>query len=489
MGAPDLAAPGIYAECVAPRRAARHGISREAYRTAFAICEISLDFAVSTAGFLFAHAMGARLFAGAALHSSMRGSAATAIVVGLLIVVLMQREGAYRGGSGLLRIRETERAIRIPVQSLALRYAIGLLMGSRFYPSDFFIAAVLIPALVAAGRQLRFLIAGRIQAGVSGPRRAVIYGAGETARSVFSALLDAPRLGLQPAALIGAVAGRFSVSLAALGYRNRSSMPILRGPMTAGRLQALQCDLLLIADHNLSGEERDAAIVAGRQAGCEVALVLGPPAWHRGNESVDIDGLRIASVTRRSTPWHDAAIKRTTDVLLSLALLTAIAPLLLVIAVLVCLDSPGPPLFVQKRVGQNGRLFHILKFRTMVAGASKYSLSPRSSCDPRITRIGRVLRRLNLDELPQLLNVLAGTMSLVGPRPEMPFITETYDAHSRQRLEVIPGLTGLWQLSADRSAPIHENLEYDLYYIRNRGFFLDLAILAHTLMFAMTGGI
>jgi lipopolysaccharide/colanic/teichoic acid biosynthesis glycosyltransferase len=170
-------------------------------------------------------------------------------------------------------------------------------------------------------------------------------------------------------------------------------------------------------------------------------------------------------------------------------LLVLLAPILFLIAILIRLDSPGPALFVQKRVGRNGELFDIFKFRSMVVDAPKYSLSPTSSSDPRITRIGRFLRRMNLDELPQLLNVFMGTMSLVGPRPEMPFVVERYNARHRQRLQVTPGITGLWQLSADRAFPIHQNVEYDLEYIRNRSFVFDLAVLVHTLLFAMTGGI
>jgi len=117
----------------------------------------------------------------------------------------------------------------------------------------------------------------------------------------------------------------------------------------------------------------------------------------------------------------------------------------------------------------------------------QYEFSPQSPNDPRITRVGRFLRRTSLDELPQLLNVLQGSMSLVGPRPEMPFIVESYSDKHRQRLCIKPGLTGLWQLSGDRAFLIHENLEYDLYYIQNRNVFMDLAILLHTSIFATRG--
>ena len=107
--------------------------------------------------------------------------------------------------------------------------------------------------------------------------------------------------------------------------------------------------------------------------------------------------------------------------------------------------------------------------------------------DSRITKVGRLLRRTSLDELPQLLNVLRGEMTLVGPRPEMPFIVEKYTPRQRARLQVVPGITGLWQLSADRAFEIHENLDYDIYYLRFRNFFMDLAILVHTALFAMRG--
>jgi len=129
----------------------------------------------------------------------------------------------------------------------------------------------------------------------------------------------------------------------------------------------------------------------------------------------------------------------------------------------------------------------MLKFRSMYVDVPKYERSPESQQDKRVTAAGRFLRRTSLDELPQLLNVLSGDMSLVGPRPEMPYITDTYSPLERRRLTVPQGLTGLWQLSGDRRFTIHEAIEYDFYYIENRGIFLDFAILLHTLFFAMKG--
>jgi lipopolysaccharide/colanic/teichoic acid biosynthesis glycosyltransferase len=165
------------------------------------------------------------------------------------------------------------------------------------------------------------------------------------------------------------------------------------------------------------------------------------------------------------------------------------APLLSLIGQMIRLGSRGPALFVQQRAGKEGKLFSMYKFRSMYLETPTYDVSPTQSSDPRITRLGRILRRTSLDELPQLINVFLGNMSLVGPRPEMPFIVERYSDQHRTRLQVAPGITGLWQLSVDRALPIHENLEYDLYYIRNRTFFMDVAILLHTLLFAVGGGV
>jgi lipopolysaccharide/colanic/teichoic acid biosynthesis glycosyltransferase len=175
------------------------------------------------------------------------------------------------------------------------------------------------------------------------------------------------------------------------------------------------------------------------------------------------------------------------DFLGSFTLMLLGLPIFLLLALIIKLDSKGPVLVRQARVGRDGRPFPMYKFRTMRATASIYEYSPRESCDPRITRVGRFLRKTSFDELPQLLNVLQGSMSLVGPRPEMPFIVEQYTERHRRRLQVKPGLTGLWQLSGDRAFLIHENIEYDLYYIQHRNFFMDLAVLLHTAIFAMRG--
>lgn len=172
--------------------------------------------------------------------------------------------------------------------------------------------------------------------------------------------------------------------------------------------------------------------------------------------------------------------KRWFDSLIAGAALILLSPFLLIIAGIVKLDSDGPVLFSHQRVGYRGKRFWILKFRSMHVHAAKYHRSPTNLEDLRITRVGRLLRRTSLDEIPQLINVLRGEMSLVGPRPEMPYIANRYTAMQRKRLDALPGITGLWQISPARALPIHHNMQYDLYYIAHRSLLLDLAILCRT---------
>jgi exopolysaccharide biosynthesis polyprenyl glycosylphosphotransferase len=184
---------------------------------------------------------------------------------------------------------------------------------------------------------------------------------------------------------------------------------------------------------------------------------------------------------RRSSLYLTA--KRAMDVVISSAMIVLTALFVALVALLIKLDSPGPVLFIQDRVGLNGRRFRMLKFRTMRAEANPYAPSPAGDVHPDITRVGRILRIGGMDELPQLINVLRGDMSLVGPRPEMPFIVDRYGRLERERLTVKPGITGVWQLSADRHSEIHENIEYDLYYVSHASIMLDLVILIETALF------
>jgi len=192
-------------------------------------------------------------------------------------------------------------------------------------------------------------------------------------------------------------------------------------------------------------------------------------------------------------------IKRFLDIVLSLAALIVLAPLFLVLIVLIKLTSPGPVFFVQIRVGQYGRNFCFYKFRSMYIDAeqrkkelleqnqSKDGVIFKMKNDPRITPIGRILRKTSMDELPQFLNVLFGDMSLVGPRPPVPSEVAQYSIEARKRLNVRPGLTCLWQVSGRSDIPFNEQVSLDKQYISSRGLKSDLLILLRTIPAIISG--
>jgi exopolysaccharide biosynthesis polyprenyl glycosylphosphotransferase len=185
-------------------------------------------------------------------------------------------------------------------------------------------------------------------------------------------------------------------------------------------------------------------------------------------------------------PFYDV-IKRIFDFVVSLILLLILIPVFIVIAIAIKIDSPGPVFFIQERVGKDGKIFKVIKFRTMYKDTPKFALSPRSQGDPRITKVGAFLRRWSLDELPQLINVLKGEMSLVGPRPEMPQIVAEYEPWQRERLKVKPGITGIWQILGRKDLPLEKNIQYDLIYVKNRSFLLDIIIILKTIPLVIKG--
>jgi lipopolysaccharide/colanic/teichoic acid biosynthesis glycosyltransferase len=215
-----------------------------------------------------------------------------------------------------------------------------------------------------------------------------------------------------------------------------------------------------------------------------------------------VDGLPLAHA--RSMPLD----KRVLDIVGSLVGLVLLAPAFGVIALLIALDSPGGAIYRQRRVGYRGRPIGMYKFRSMYVGndpgmhrqyVSRLILqgstdllndngSYKLERDPRITRVGAVLRRFSLDEFPQLLNVLAGEMSLVGPRPPLDYEYDLYTPRQRRRLEVVPGMTGLWQVSGRNSTTFDKMIDLDLDYIESRSLWLDLRILLKTVLVVLKAG-
>lgn len=207
---------------------------------------------------------------------------------------------------------------------------------------------------------------------------------------------------------------------------------------------------------------------------------------------------RTTRVPESRVPRLALLSKRAIDVVLAALGLIAVSPLLALVAALIKLDSPGPAIYTAPRAGKYGRTFICFKFRTMIHNADRLKANLRKqnerrgaffkmSCDPRVTRIGRVLRRYSLDELPQLWNVLMGDMSLVGPRPHPLDDFQLYVPQDLRRLDVTPGITGLWQVTARTDPSFQRNMALDLEYIERWTIFMDMRILYKTIFAVVRG--
>lgn len=211
----------------------------------------------------------------------------------------------------------------------------------------------------------------------------------------------------------------------------------------------------------------------------------------------DFGGLPLISMNDAAITGWQARMKRAMDIVAAVVLLVLLSPLLLLIALLIRLDSPGAAIFTQKRVGQYHRIFTMYKFRTMVQNADQLAqkvaerrdgaVIHKKRRDPRVTRVGAFLRKTSLDELPQLVNVFKGDMSLVGPRPELPWLVVNYAPWQYRRFTVPQGITGWWQVNGRSDRPMHLHTEDDLFYIRNYSLWLDIKILLMTVKAAISG--
>lgn len=233
----------------------------------------------------------------------------------------------------------------------------------------------------------------------------------------------------------------------------------------------------------------------------DIEIVVAPYFNDLDSNRIDVRplaGLPLLALRQPEFTGPQRLLKRVMGAAIAGIALVALVPVMLTLAVLIKRDSPGPVLFRQTRVGRNGRPFQCLKFRTMYVDAEERlhevamdsdgnGLLFKMHVDPRVTPVGRVLRRLSLDELPQLINVLVGSMALVGPRPPLPHEVEQYSGDLHRRLLVTPGMTGLWQVSGRSDLTLQESTRLDLYYVDNWSFVLDVEIVLRTVRAVLSG--
>lgn len=411
-----------------------------------------------------------------------------ALVVGMLILLALR---------GMYRLRVTSTLLR---QS-ALLFTASSMFFAGFSSYEFFfrateyelvrdtraivvlcwLTAIIVPCIG------RLLLAGCValafRLGV-GRTRLVVIGTGRTGKLLMQHLAATPGLGYQ-------VLGFLSDTPTQSDF---GRFPCLGGMWECDRLlRELRAGEAIIAFPATQERLAARAIQGCERAGIPFRLVPDMPSLNLARVDIDtVAGFPSFTLRRLVAPRWQRAAKRLLDVVFAAMLLLLGLPLWLLLALLIRLDSPGPAIFRQTRIGLHGVAFTSYKFRSMHLGAetSRAHLFLASHAgrglfklrhDPRCTRVGRWLRRLSLDEIPQLWNVLRGDMSLVGPRPPLPDEVAHYAPWERRRLDAIPGLTGLWQVRGRSDIGFDEMVLMDIYYIENWSLRLDCAILLKTL--------
>lgn len=414
------------------------------------------------------------------------------LVLNLLLILTFRYTGVWRRRRGEAWLEEVTRAGTATAAGVALMMAVTFfLQPAPFSRLLIFWALLFIILFIAAARLFRRLLLNALYRRGVAVDRALVIGVGETGRSVIRTLLARPDLGFSVVGYLDDGHGESNIGfgrIPRLGHfeeltrRLREYAPIhtvfiaLPGEMHRELLNLLQ---------DCQRYDTRAQVVPDL-----LQLSLNRV------EFTNMAGIPVLGVRDMATFGHLSRSGQWLKRALDLAIILLLSPLalaaMLLVAVSIWLDSPGPVIYASPRVGRNGRQFMMYKFRSMVVGADdqKAALLALNEADgpmfkiredPRHTRVGRIIRRLSLDELPQLWNVLLGQMSLVGPRPPLPEEVSAYRPWHRQRLAVVGGLTGLWQVSGRSDLTFDELCLLDIYYIENWSVGLDIRILLQTI--------
>ncbi|MFQ5945689.1 MAG: sugar transferase [Anaerolineae bacterium] len=409
-------------------------------------------------------------------------------IASLLTVILLavyRTEGLYRRRRATSWLDDVYTISVGTLVAIAIVIFITFIYRPLFYSRLIFAeAGVLIVLVLSGARWIQRWVRDRLLARGIGQVKVLIVGAGELGRVIMRSLVALPHLGYQ---VVGFV-----------DDDPTKQDPIGRFP-ALGRTKDLAS---VIKEHNveeaiISLPWRSHQKIVDLVAQCESAGIqarIVPDLFQMSLTRVDVDeiaGIPLLGVKELPIRGWNLALKRIIDGAVSALLLAVTAPLILLIALAIKLESRGPVLFPQPRVGRGGRVFTFYKFRTMRPGAEEElpELMPLNEVegptfkikdDPRRTRVGTVLRRTSLDELPQLYNVLRGEMSLVGPRPAIQREVEGYRDWHKRRFEIQPGVTGLWQVMGRSDLTFDEMVMLDLFYAENWSLWLDLKILLRT---------
>ena len=385
--------------------------------------------------------------------------------------------------------------------TLAMAVLLVLLYATRTFYSRLLYVYAWFTVILCVG--LGRVLAGRLQRWLwsqgIGAERVLVVGGGPLGQQVMSSIRRQPRLGYF---LVGYLHdGALPDERPGQGAR-----PVDDAPRYLGRpedlpllLEPCHIDQVVIALPSDAHQTTLTVVNLCSQEGIEFRIV--PDLYAMSFDRVDIaelGGIPLIGLKEVAIRGPNLVLKRAMDIVLSLLALLVGSPLFLLSALAIRLDSSGPILFRQRRIGRKGRPFTVVKFRTMHARAEAEqerlaSLNEATGPlfkirdDPRVTRAGRILRRISLDELPQVFNVLMGEMSWVGPRPGTPAEVASYQPWQRKRLEVLPGITGFWQISGRSDLSFEEMVRLDIYYVENWSPWLDVVILLRTIPAVISG--
>ncbi len=325
-----------------------------------------------------------------------------------------------------------------------------------------------------------------------GVRRTLIVGAGELGQGLAYKMFSEKEVGYKAIGFLDDDPEKL--------HKDFHGVPVIGSTINLkNKIREMNIDEVILATGRLHQQKVLDIIMECESEGVAFKLVPGILELIASRISTDeIGGIPLLTVKEIRLQGMNAFLKRFVDIVISLTVIVVLSPLMLLIAAAIKLESRGPVFFTQKRVGKDGRTFDLYKFRSMIVNAESMFetivaqkggdiMRFKAKDDPRVTRIGRIIRKLSIDELPQLFNVLIGDMSLVGPRPPIPIEVEKYSSWHMKRLRIRPGITGLWQVSGRSELPFEDMVRLDIYYIENWSLWMDFRIILRTVPTVLFG--
>lgn len=405
----------------------------------------------------------------------------------LVLLLAMRREGAYDVRRTRPLFDELYGVLNATTTAIMLMVVFVFFYRSLFYSRIIFIyAGLLILTLVGSARLVRRLILGRLRQAGQGVDRLLIVGAGEVGRAVIRNIIAQPDLGYQIVGFLDDDPAKSNTDIGPI----KALGPVENLPQLLRELHISQVIITLPWQYH---RKTVRLVLEAEEAGARARVVPDLFQLSLGRVDVEtINGIPLISIKQTALTGWNLALKRILDLAFTIPFLLLTAPLWLLIAIAIKLDSPGPVFFKQERAGKNGKPFQVYKFRSMVVGAEaeQQKLIAQNEAtgplfkmrdDPRRTRVGRFIRQTSLDELPQFINVLRGEMSVVGPRPALFSEVTQYQEWQRKRLDIQPGITGLWQVSGRSDLTFDEMVMLDIYYGENWSLMSDIRIILRTI--------